>query len=506
MRPHILGGDDNTATDIFCGAGGESTGLVAAGIRILMAANHWELAIRSHNANHPTSDHDLTDIEDVDPRRYPRTRMLWASPACTNHSIAKGTRKPVQLDLYGLEIPNAAEERSRATMGDVIKFTAHHLYDSVIVENVPDVRVWNQWDQWLKEIINLGYEHEVVYLNSMFALPTPQSRDRVYVNFWRKGNKKPDLKITPAAYCPHCAKQVAAVQSWKPRHSWRIHYLKQYVYCCPTCAKQVFPYYVPGAAAINWNLPITRIGDRDIPLKPKTIRRIEIGIERYGEFLFDTTHTPRDEGQSMVFPLTNPMRTQLGQITHGLVVQLSHDGDNSRAKPSTLPIPTLTARQDLGLLIQSSYGNKDRVQTTAEPWPTQTTAQDMQLCVPPFLLKLYGQSTVEPLDGPIGTQTGSRHHALLIPYYGTGVADRSDEPISTMTTKTRHGLLQAGARPKIEDCYFRSITPDEVGAAMSFPGDYIVYGNGRERTKQFGQAVTPTTAQLLGERHIESWR
>jgi DNA (cytosine-5)-methyltransferase 1 len=495
----------NAWTDIFCGAGGSATGIVAAGGEVWTAANHWELAIRTHSANHPRTDHDIADLSETDPRRYRRTPFLWASPECTNHSIAKGKRKPIQPDLFGLDATPPEEERSRATMGDVIRFTEHHKYLGLIVENVPDVRVWDQWDKWLTGMLNLGYEHEVVYLNSMFAPPTPQSRDRVYVVFWRKGNRKPNLAITPPAYCDHCAKEVQGVQSWKPRHSWRIHYLKQYIYCCPHCANQVFPWYVPGAAAIDWTLPITRIGDRDEPLKPKTIRRIQIGLAKYADFLLDVVHTPRDEGGSMVFPLTNPMRTQLGQITHGLVVSMGHKGDESRTRPTTAPLPTQTGRQELGLLVQSSYGRtKDAARPTSLPWPTQTTAQDMNLFVSPFLVKLYGNSTTEALTDPIGTQMGNRHHGLVVPYYRTGVAATTDEPISTVTGQARHGLLTPGATIAIEDCGYRTISPEEVGIAMNFPGEYIVYGNKRQRTKQYGQGVTPSTAQLLARRLMES--
>ena len=51
------------------------------------------------------------------PRYFPTTDILWASPECTNHSVAKG-RKRVgsQPDLFGEILPDAAAERSRATM------------------------------------------------------------------------------------------------------------------------------------------------------------------------------------------------------------------------------------------------------------------------------------------------------------------------------------------------------------------------------------------------------
>lgn len=51
-----------TNTDLFAGAGGSSTGMVHSGVRVVIAANHWDLACDVHQANHPTTDHAVADI------------------------------------------------------------------------------------------------------------------------------------------------------------------------------------------------------------------------------------------------------------------------------------------------------------------------------------------------------------------------------------------------------------------------------------------------------------
>jgi site-specific DNA-cytosine methylase len=75
------------------------------------------------------------------------------------------------------------------------------------------------FNAWLTAIDALGYEHEIVWLNSMFAPPAPdpapQSRDRMYVVFWRKGRRAPNLRVEPPAWCPHCERLVAGQQTWK---------------------------------------------------------------------------------------------------------------------------------------------------------------------------------------------------------------------------------------------------------------------------------------------------
>lgn len=140
-----------TATDFFCGAGGSSTGMVAAGVEVKMAVNHWALAIETHNTNHPATDHDCTDIRTVHPSAYQKTDIFWASPECTNHSLAKGkARKGLsQLDLWDETKGDPAEERSRATMREVVEFAGYHHNPIVIVENVVDIRYWEFYEDWI---------------------------------------------------------------------------------------------------------------------------------------------------------------------------------------------------------------------------------------------------------------------------------------------------------------------------------------------------------------------
>lgn len=176
-----------TATDLFCGAGGSATGAEQAGVKVVMAANHWPKAIQTHALNHPGTDHDCADISQVDPRRYPHTDILWGSPECTNHSIAKGISRhhqteTLQRDMWGEDTDEAAAIRSRATMWDIPRFAEYHHYPIVITENVVDAAKWVLFPAWLHAMHALGYQHHTIWLNSMHATlagePAPQSRDR----------------------------------------------------------------------------------------------------------------------------------------------------------------------------------------------------------------------------------------------------------------------------------------------------------------------------------------
>jgi DNA (cytosine-5)-methyltransferase 1 len=213
----------------------------------------------------------------VDPRRYPWTNVLWASPECTNHSQAKGRKRNVDAmpDLFGDTLPDEAAERSRATMWDVVRFAEHHRYDAIVGENVVYAALWVLWQAWRAGLDALGYCAHVVYLNSMHAqaagLPAPQSRDRLYVVAHLRKTTCPDLNrwTRPKAYCGGCDRMVRAMQAWKkPERMWG-RYRAQYVWRCPNvaCRNQVVePGWLPAAAAIDWSLVGERIGDRARPL------------------------------------------------------------------------------------------------------------------------------------------------------------------------------------------------------------------------------------------------
>ncbi|WP_337826991.1 DNA cytosine methyltransferase [Pseudonocardia sp. UM4_GMWB1] len=130
-------------TDLFCGAGGSSSGIESVpGNTVITACNHWALAIETHNHNMPHVDHDVADIAEIDPARYPSTDGLWASPSCTFWSQARGERQdfaettePTLFDLATTEdiedeppLADEARERSRALMHDVPRFAEHHRY------------------------------------------------------------------------------------------------------------------------------------------------------------------------------------------------------------------------------------------------------------------------------------------------------------------------------------------------------------------------------------------
>lgn len=509
-----------TLTDLFCGAGGSSTGAVQVpGVQVRMAANHWQLAVDTHQANHPAADHACADVSQVDPRYFPATDLLWASPECTNHSIARGVKRNMgQLDLLeDPALPVAAGVRSRATMWDVVRFTEHHRYAAVIVENVVDAYQWAPFGAWLMAMDCLGYAHQIVFLNSMHAqaggAPAPQSRDRMYVVFHRTGYPAPDVTgmQRPLAWCPGCDQVVAAVQAWKHPTKRAGRYRAQYVYRCPrvSCRNTVVePGWLPASTAIDWTLPGHRIGDRTRPLAPKTRARIAAGIARYWtQPLTVQPLTVPVDGRTgtTARPVTTAMRTQTTRLETALalpapahpglgrpafVAELRGGGSNARAISD--PLATVTAGGNHhGLVVPAGGTWNTDARPTTDPLRTRTTRESDALITP-----YYGTSTATTTATPLPTVTTIDRHALLMRTI-TAHGNHGHTTTPDSTDAPDNAAAPAISAAAVDDVLFRMLEPHEVIAAMAFPTTYTVLGTRRERVRMAGNAVTPPAARDL---------
>lgn len=520
-----------TITDQFCGAGGSSQGArkcakrLGCGLEIKLALNHWKLAIETHNTNFPDTIHDCTDISASDPRRYPSTNILIASPECTNHSLAKGKKQlKAQMYLFEKGIIDPAAERSRATMWDVPRFAEFHNYEIVIAENVVDARKWIMWEAWLKAMHLLGYDHKCVYLNSMHCHPTPQSRDRMYVVFWKKGNTAPDLEYRPQAFCNCCSKNVYSFQSWRNPQKKYGKYKQQYDYRCPVCASVVEPYYYAAFNVVDWTIPGMRIGDRAKELSPKTLERIRYGLDKHGnsEFIVYLDHS---QAGHLVSGINDPIRTQTTAQVAAVVssVLIKNYGGALDPKHANIsmnkPASTITTQDHHGIVgipaMLSKGGYDGGVCPIKDPSFTMTTQHNFGVIGKPFIVANYGTSKANAIDNPIGAITagGINHgilstesvNAFLSYYYGNSQSTDIVDPSGTITTKDRIGIvLKPTGKIDINDCTYRMLKPHEIQAAMAFESDYVVCGNSRDKVKQLGNAVTPPAMEWLVERCVES--
>ena len=534
-----------TVTDIFAGAGGSSTGAAAVpGVHVALAANHWQLAVDVHQANHQTTDHACVDLHLEDPRNFPKTDLLWASPECTKWSIANSKAKALSVEMGGdptlfddvpAELISGDEDeitRSRLLMFDVLRFIEHHKYRAVVVENVVDIatqaKYARAWEAWRKGLHRLGYNFRVVSMNSMhaqaFGLPAPQSRDRLYVVAWPEGEKAPDIDAIqrPKAHCPRCDRVVESFQAWKPGRSVG-RYRAQYVFKCSICSTTVEPGWLPASHAIDWSIQGQLIGERDKPLSPKTMARIREGLRRYShEFLTQFRDRTRDldprqsplnnpkglvldslHGQPIITSTGEPLRTQTTAYTRSLLVP-TEGRDGKYAMPDGLPFRTQTTRNELGVLTMLRGVNAPKL--TTEPADTFAASGNHHGLLVPY----YSASeTAKPTSEPVGTLTTVDRYALVMrhntPRSGGGAEMTTPvhEPLRTLTTSGHQSVLEPRTLEP-EDCTFRMLEPHEIAAGMSFPLDYQWSGNKRERVRLAGNAVTPPSARDLVAAVVES--
>ena len=459
-------------TDIFAGAGGSSTGsILVPGVEVIIAANHDKMAVHVHRLNHPRTIHALVDLHMEDPRNFPRTDILWASPECTKWSVANSKAAALSLEMGGdpslfddvpehLVSSDADEiDRSRLLMFDVLRFVEYHRYRAVIVENVVDIatqaKFARAWELWRKGLHRLGYAFRVVSLNSMHAQahgdPAPQSRDRLYIVAWPVGEKAPDIDrvLSPRAWCVRCGRVVESRQAWKNGRTVG-RYKAQYVYVCPDCGDGVEPGWLPASTAIDWTIQGQLIGDRAKPLSEKTMARIREGLRRYGhEFVIEAqgnqydSHDPKHPqyGQqgaySRVWPTTDPLRTLHTSATKGLVLDSLH---GSQIITSTdEPLRTQTTAYTRSLLIPTEGRDGKAARPDGLPLRTQTCRNELGVVIP-----LRGTNAPKLPSAPLDTiAAAGNHHGLLVPSGGTWHehAYPAADPMRTVTTRDNHGLL-----------------------------------------------------------------
>lgn len=344
------------SVDLFCGGGGVSEAIVLAlGKSPDVAVNHDPCAIRMHSANHPFTLHLREDVRAVSPYEVTRGRrvgLLWASPDCRHHSVAKGS-KPRDNEVRFLAW--TAIDWAKAVRPKVI-----------ILENVPEFVNWGPLDQegriikervgetfgeFRRELYALGYAVEWSVLNAAdYGAPT--SRRRLFV--------------------------VARCDGLPIRWPEATH------------GPGLLPYRT-AAECIDWSIPTPSIFLRKRPLAEKTMRRIARGIRKFvvdSPSPFIINHYGQRIGggrRGLGVPAFSAswIAKHYGGVTgHGL----------------DRPLGTITAK-DHHSLVTAHFGHPSLP-------PGEGAAA--------FLTKFYGTSTGSSLDAPVPTVTATGQHLGVV--------------------------------------------------------------------------------------------
>lgn len=169
--------------DLFCGGGGSSWGAKSAGAEIVCGVDAWDLAVKTYEGNFKSAigvnktlsarsrPDQIGDLGQID--------LLLASPECTNHTCAKGSRP--------------RDEESKRTARYVLNFAKDLEPRWIVLENVVSMRNWQGYHPLVSDLETLGYKiHPQVLDAADFGVP--QKRRRLFLLC--------DREAMPAAVIP----------------------------------------------------------------------------------------------------------------------------------------------------------------------------------------------------------------------------------------------------------------------------------------------------------------
>lgn len=537
--------------DLFCGAGGTSTGVEKARLeneqcaKVIACVNHDANAIASHAANHPDALHFTEDIRKLElspmvehlakcKAQYPDAYIvLWASLECTNFSKAKGGQ------------PRDADSRTLAE--HLFRYIEAIEPDYIQIENVEEFMSWGDMDEngkpismdkgrlyqkWVRNVKKYGFDFDYRILNAAdYGAYT--TRKRFFGIFAKKG-----LPITfpEPTHCKNGRKDMfSSLERWKP-------------------VKEVLDFSDEGETIF-----------RAKPLAEKTLERIYAGLVKFvagGKDAFLSRYNtvrPQDTCKSVDEPcgvLTTENRFAKVQVSF-LSKQFSGHPESKNVSVEE-PAGTITCR-DHHAFVSAHYGNGFN-RSVDEPSATVTTKDRLSLVTPRFIANEYsggGQHTSidnicpailtnpkqklitckpwimntsfsnigSSIEEPAQTITANRKwHYLMNPQFNS--AGRSvDNPCFTliarmdkmppylvvtetgrvaveiydtdspMTRKIKEFMALYG----IVDIKMRMLRIPELKKIMGFPEDYMLIGTQADQKKFIGNAVEVNMARVLCE-------
>lgn len=538
--------------DLFCGAGGTSTGVENARYadeqcaKVIACVNHDANAIASHAANHPDALHFTEDIRTLElsplvahvermKKIYPDALVvLWASLECTNFSKAKGGQ------------PRDADSRTLAE--HLFRYIEAIDPDYIQIENVEEFMSWGDMDEkghpiskdkgrcyekWKRNVRKYGYDFDWRILNAAdYGAYT--TRKRFFGIFAKRGLP---IVFPEPTHCKDGKNDMfGRLEKWKP-------------------VKEVLDFSDEGES----------IFCRKKPLAEKTLERIYAGLIKFvagGKDAFivkynSMSRTGRYQAPSVDEPcpvVATQGRLALAKVNF-LSKQFSGQPDSKNISVEG-PAGTITCK-DHHAFVSAYYGNGHN-HSVELPAPTVTTKDRLALVNSVFIDNQYGTGKPTSINQPVGTVTtvpkfnmvsckpwimntafsnvGSsieqpsqtitanrKWHYLMNPQFasaggsvnnpcftliarmdkmppylvevegGIGIQVTSDD--SPMTIKIKEFMVLYG----IIDIKMRMLRIAELKKIMGFPEDYILIGTQSDQKKFIGNAVEVNMARVLCE-------
>lgn len=471
--------------DLFCGAGGTSTGVENARhdgrqcAKVIGCVNHDANAIASHAANHPDALHFTEDIRTLElspltahiaemRRQYPDAFVvLWASLECTNFSKAKGGQ------------PRDADSRTLAE--HLFRYIEAINPDYIQIENVEEFMSWGDLDengkpiskdagrlyqQWVSNVCGYGYRFAHRILNSAdYGAYT--TRRRFFGIFAKES--LPIVFPEPTHSKDGATGLFGRTQRWKP-------------------VREVLDFSDEGESIFG----------RKKPLVDATLERIYAGLIKFVA------------GGKEAFLVKWNSMSQTGKY---------------HAPSIDEPCPTVATQNRLGIaqvnFLSKHYGGspEGKCVSVEEPAGTITTWDHHS-----FITAYYGNGHNHSIDAPAPTLTTRDRLAFVDMQYGNGTPCDIESPAPTVTTNPKHQLVtcrmeqqestttitsdDSPAMAKIKrfmalygivDIKMRMLRIPELKRIMGFPPDYVLVGTQADQKKFIGNAVEVNMARVLCE-------
>lgn len=451
--------------DLFCGAGGTSTGVEsarhAAGdqcAKVIACVNHDANAIASHAANHPNALHFTEDIRTLElsplvahvalmRRLYPDAFVvLWASLECTNFSKAKGGQ------------PRDADSRTLAD--HLFRYMEALNPDYIQIENVEEFMSWGDLDakgkpisrdagrcyrEWVDRVQTYGYRfgHRIINAADIGAYT---SRKRFFGIFAKAG--------LPIAWPEqtHAKKQAPGdlfgqqLRKWKP-------------------VREVLDLTDEGVS----------IFDRKKPLVEASLARVYAGCVKFvagGKKEFLVKYNSMSQRKKYIAPdidapspvVSTQGRLAVAQVDHFLC---KYFGGSPDGKSSSVDAPAGTITTvDHHAFVSAYYGNGFN-SPLDRPAPTITTKDRFQL-VRPFVATYYSPGYSVSVDQPAPTIRTKDCLTLVQPFidqqFGNGRPASANRPLGAITTTPKYNLVT----PWIMNTNFGN-----VGSSLDVPAQTV---------------------------------
>lgn len=518
--------------DLFCGAGGTSTGVAQARLdgkscaSVIACVNHDANAIASHASNHPEALHFTEDIRTLElspliahilqkRKEYPGAKVvLWASLECTNFSKAKGG------------LPRDADSRTLAE--HLFRYIEAIDPDFIQIENVEEFMCWGDLDangrplsrdkgrcylRWVNQVKRYGYDYEYRILNAAnFGAYT--SRTRFFGQFAKHG--------LPIVFP-------------EPTHT-------KHVTTEPTLFESHLEPWRPVREVLDLSNTGVSIFGREKPLCEKTLDRIYAGLIKFvaggkEAFLLKYNSVNGKTGHHVPPSIDAPCPTVACQARLGLVgcqfLSKQFSGDPyDKNVPLDAPSGTVTTKDHHALIsadfISTMYSNGQNKSLDSVA-PAVTTSNHLTVVSPKFLSMVYSPGYNSSLEQPSGTVTCQDRIALISSQYllnpqyqskggsihdpcFTLIAHMDKTPPYLVSTEQGVGIeIYETDSPKMQlikqfmamygiiDIHMRMLTVTELKKIMGFPADYILKGNQTEQKKFIGNAVEVNMSRVLCE-------